>query len=585
MPQRLRRVRRHMGEENVDALLIRSTDRYLNEYVPLEESARVWVTGFTGSMGEALITSKAAFLFVDGRYWLQAEREVDPKHWTIERVQLGGGLEEAVATRLRELAERSRPKKLRIGFEPDRLTPNALGALQRAVGERVVFQPLLPSPVDQARGPEQPAGPEPRIRALDEKRVGFTVQDKLEALRPKLETLGVQALLVQRLDEIAYLTNLRGQELPFQATFKSIALVTPKALFVGLEPSRVPSSVRTARHEVRFVAESELWTLIGKGTKHRKVGIDPDLNTEHARLRIRETGAKVILVPSPIPNMKAKKNSAEMKAMQDAFHRADHVVERAIRWALSEVQKGRRVSEASFARRVENLFIENGATGLSFQIISAAGKNGAIIHYSNPSPRRYLRAGELMLVDTGAYFEEGYATDLTRTFLVGSPQDRGSAEQRRIYTLVLKAAIAGMKAVIPERATGEQLDAIIRAPLWAEGLDYNHGTGHGVGINVHEYPPRISPRARTSLEPGHVFSIEPGLYLPKFGGVRIENLCTVEPATKRPGFLEVKPLTFSPLDRRLIEAKMLTLNERTWLSAYQKRHRSRPSPQKDERVV
>ena len=190
-----------------------------------------------------------------------------------------------------------------------------------------------------------------------------------------------------------------------------------------------------------------------------------------------------------------------------------------------------------------------------------------------------------MLVDTGAYFEEGYATDLTRTFLIGGTKDRGTDEQRRIYTLVLKAAIAGMSAVIPERATGEQLDAIIRAPLWAEGLDYNHGTGHGVGINVHEFPPRVSPGARSRLEPGHVFSIEPGLYMPKFGGVRIENLCTVEPVAKRPGFLAVKPLTFSPLDRRLIETKMLTPSDRSWLADYQKQHRKLPSPKNGSRAA
>lgn len=583
-PRRLRSVRRQMDKMGVDALIVQSTDPYLNEYVPPEESARVWVTGFTGSMGEVVITRTAAYLFVDGRYWLQADREVDAKQWTVERVKFGGGLGRAVATKLRALAEAMRPGKLRIGFEPDRTTPNALQSLKRAVGDGVVYKPLFPSPVEQVRGSDRPRATEPQIRAVNEKRLGATVRDKLAALAPKLEALGVHALLVQRLDEIAYLSNLRGRELPFQATFKSIGLLTPEALFLGIEPDRVPDTIQEARDGIRFVSEDEIWTLIGQRTRRKRVGIDPDLNTEQARLRIEKTGAKAVLIDSPVPRMKARKNPSEIRAMQDAFHRADHVVERAIRWALSEVLNGRRVSEASFARRVEDLFGEYGATGLSFQVISAAGKNGAIIHYSRPSPRRYLKPGELMLLDTGAYFEEGYATDLTRTFLVGGPQDRGTEEQRRIYTLVLKAAISGMKAVIPARATGEQLDAIIRAPLWAEGLDYNHGTGHGVGINVHEYPPRVSPGVRTPLEPGHVFSIEPGLYMPKFGGVRIENLCTVEPVTGRPDFIAVKPLTFSPLDRRLIESKMLTAEERAWLSAYRKRHRAGRAPKKPPRA-
>jgi Xaa-Pro aminopeptidase len=179
-----------------------------------------------------------------------------------------------------------------------------------------------------------------------------------------------------------------------------------------------------------------------------------------------------------------------------------------------------------------------------------------------------LKRGELMLLDTGAYFAEGYATDLTRTFLLDDGRAKGNAEQRRLYTLVLKAAVAGMRAAFPRGTTGAALDAIVRAPLWAAGLNYNHGTGHGVGINVHEFPPRVAPGANASLEEGHVFSIEPGVYLPKFGGIRIENLCTVEAAPKMDGFLRVKPLTFSPLDKRLIDTRLLVPDEKAWLAEY-----------------
>ena len=203
-------------------------------------------------------------------------------------------------------------------------------------------------------------------------------------------------------------------------------------------------------------------------------------------------------------------------------------------------------------------------------MIAAVGANAANIHYSHPDPQRQIGKGELVLIDTGAYFEEGYATDLTRTFLAGSAASapRGDAEQRRNYTLVLKCAIAGMSARIPETALGEQLDALVRAPLWAEGLDYRHGTGHGVGINVHEAPPRVATRQGTVLEPNQVFSIEPGLYLPDWGGIRIENLCTVAPAEGAPGFLDVVPLTFAALDQRLIEDSLLSDAERAWLARY-----------------
>jgi Xaa-Pro aminopeptidase len=245
-------------------------------------------------------------------------------------------------------------------------------------------------------------------------------------------------------------------------------------------------------------------------------------------------------------------------------------------WLCEQVAgKKKKVTEYDFAQKVSELFTEAGATGLSFKVISAAGKNGAIIHYGDPSQSRTIKKGELMLLDTGAYFYEGYATDLTRTFLVDGPAGKADAKTKYYYTLVLKAAIAGMRAVLPEGANGAALDAIVRAPLWAEGLNYNHGTGHGVGINVHEFPPRISPMGASQLEEGYVFSIEPGIYLPQFGGVRIENLCTVEKAPKMPGFIRIRPLTFAPLDKRLIEAKMLSADEKAWLTEYEKQSKQK----------
>lgn len=570
MKNRLEAVRRQMHRMGVDVMVVRSTDRFLNEYVPTDESARVWITGFTGSMGEVLITHDAAFLAVDGRYWLQADQEVDASLWSIIKVQMGSGLDQAITDALLKEVEAAKPKKLRVGFEPERMTLSTLQRLEAAVGPGCTWKPLFPSPVEQARGADRPAPRDPGIRALDQARVGASVQDKLRALAPKLAAAGADALLVQRLDDIAYLSNLRGNELPYQATFKSIALATPETLFVGIDPAKVPGAVRKCRDDVLFVPEAELWTLMGKKSKRKAIALDAAENTEQARLQVEATGAEVVLTTSPLGPMKATKNAAELKVMQDAFRRADLAVNEAIQWANKEVVVGHKVSERSFADHLAERFSAHGAVGLSFSTIAAAGKNGAIIHYSDPNPRRFLKAGELMLVDSGAYFEEGYATDLTRTFLVGGPKQAATAEQKRIYTLVLKAAMAGMRATFPVGTPGAALDALVRAPLWAEGLDYNHGTGHGVGVNVHEFPPRVNPGSRTPLEVGQVFSIEPGLYMPKFGGVRIENLVTVEPLPGVQGFLRVKPLTFCPLDKRLIDTKRLDAGEKAWLAAYAK---------------
>jgi Xaa-Pro aminopeptidase len=580
--QRLSAVRKKMSEAGVDVLLVRSTDRYLNEYVPLEESARVWISGFTGSMGEVIVGADHAWLAVDGRYWDQAELEADRRQFDVLKVPLGASIDETVAAQLAKM--QGAGKKLRIGYEADRISPQTLDWLRRQLKDGAQWKPLHPSPVEAVRGPVRKNGVHSRIRAVDEKRVGRTVKDKLTELAGKLEELGVDALLVQKLDEIAYLSNLRGDELPYQATFKAIALATSERLLIGLDPSRVPHEVRMARDEILFVPEPELWTLIGRKTKRTRIGYDKSGNTELGRIAIEQRGATAVPVESPIGPMKAKKNKAELEAMTAAFARADAVVDRAVHWLCHEVAAaGRRVTEADFASKVDELFKESSATGLSFRIISAAGKNGHIIHYSDPSARRVVRRGELMLLDTGAYYEEGYATDLTRTFLVDGPNARGSDIQRRYYTLVLKAAIAGMTAVFPEGTRGAQLDAIVRAPLWAEGLNYNHGTGHGVGINVHEFPPRIGPSAQSVLEEGFVFSIEPGVYLPSFGGIRIENLCTLEKARphaaprgqpQSPAFLRVVPLTYSPFDRRLIEPRLLTPFEKAWLQQFAKVHAS-----------
>jgi Xaa-Pro aminopeptidase len=307
-----------------------------------------------------------------------------------------------------------------------------------------------------------------------------------------------------------------------------------------------------------------LSALVNKG----RVAFDPKLTTASWVEALKSAGADVVPMTSPVGIMKAKKGKKELKAMQNAFERADKVIESAVKWLCDEVSKRHIVSEADFSKKVHALFLESGATQLSFEIISAAGRNGAVVHYSKPNPKRIIKQGELMLLDTGAYYDEGYATDLTRTFIVGPKSQKPTAEQKRYYTLTLKAAIAGMRARIPVGTRGDQLDAIVRAPLWLHGLNYNHGTGHGVGINVHEFPPRIGSQGTAVLEEGMVFSIEPGVYLDRFGGVRIENLCTLERITGVPGYLQVRPLTFSPLDARLIERNLLHEEERAWLAQY-----------------
>jgi Xaa-Pro aminopeptidase len=559
---RLQQVRDLMRAQGVDAVIARSTDRYLNEYVPLSESTRAWLTGFTGSMGDALVGVDAAWLVVDGRYYLQADQEVEGTPLTVERVPLGTSIRTSLFELVKKLA-RGGAKK--IAYEPDRFALKELEELQKLLqGTSATLVATKPSLLEQARGPiEEPERP---VRVIDERAVGATIADKVARAKEALAQADVKAFVVQRLDELAWLVNLRGDDFPFQATFRGIGVLTPDAALLAVRAGRLPKEA-VARSGLKVIDATDWAAALRPGDR---VGYDPDGVTADVVQTIEKRGCKPVAVASPVAALKAKKNDAELAAMKAAFAKADAVVEAAQAFVHARLDAGQVVTEADLAHEVERLFLASGATGLSFKVIAAAGKNGAVIHYGTPDPERKIVAGELVLLDTGGYYAEGYATDLTRTFLAGS-KAKATAEQRRYFTLTLKAAIAGMSARLPLSGRGDQLDAITRAPLWAAGLDFNHGTGHGVGINVHEFPPRVSPNAPSvRLEVGHVFSIEPGVYLPDFGGVRIENLCTMALAKDAPGFMDVVPLTSSRYDERLYDDALLTVAEKAWLAGFAK---------------
>jgi Xaa-Pro aminopeptidase len=568
--ERLQALRARMNAEGLDLYIVRGTDRFLNEYVPTAESTRVWLTGFTGSTGDALVAHDAAWLFVDGRYDLQAAREVDPAHWAVETVPLGTAIERTLAEKIAARARIHVNGPLRVGYEPDRFSLDLAERFSAWLGTApVTLVPSTQSLVERVRGDILES--RGMVRAVDERAVGRTVDEKVAAVGAWLAEQGAAAMVVQRLDELAYLTNLRGDELPYQATFRAVALVTPGEVVVAVDLSKVPEEVRAARPRIRFVPEGGIASAVAALGAGAAVAMDPAGTTVAMRQVVETAGARVLTRPSPLTAMKARKTPEELAVMREAFRKADRVVAAAQRWLIEQVVGGARVTETDFARQVEAMFREAGAVGLSFRVISACGENAAVAHHP-PDPERVIRRGEMMLLDTGAYFAEGYATDLTRTFFVGGASDQPTAAMRKYFTLTLKAAIAGMNARIPRNANGAQLDGITRAPLWAAGYDYGHGTGHGVGINVHEAPPRVASVSLTPLEEGQVFSIEPGLYLPGEAGVRIENLCTVVPDPDDSRFLRVRPLTFSPLDARLLDETLLTGDERAFLTWFASQH-------------
>lgn len=572
--ERLQKLRAAMHEKGVDALVVRSTDRYLNEYVPEADSTRQFISGFTGSMGDALITLTEAFIVVDGRYHLQAEQEVDPSTWQVVKLTLAEPIFTGLANKLISLVRDD--KVHAVGFESERTTVHEKDTLERLLhGTKATLVALSPSPIEALM--TQKHAHVGQLRVLDEARVGRTSAQKVQAIQDALARAGLDLLLVEKLDDLAYLTNLRADDLPYQATFKGMGAVGRNGALLCLHTRAPTSSLQDARPAFRIVTESEfpeaLQAIAGAG---RKAAYDGATTTDRNRELLVKAGFAVTPLTNPLTEMKAKKTPEELTRMVEAFKTADDVVSKCTAWLCRAVEKGERVTEADFAHHVEKTFKKSGATGLSFKVISAAGANGAIVHYSTPDPERVIQKGELMLLDTGAYYGEGYATDLTRTFLVGGPKTQPDEKQKRLYTLTLKAAISGMTAVVPVGAPGITLDAITRKPLWDVGLNYNHGTGHGVGINVHEAPPSISMRSMLPLHTGYVFSIEPGVYISGWGGIRIENLCTLVEAADRPGFLQVRPLTFSPLDARLVDKALLAPHEREFLKHFKEQSKLSP---------
>ncbi len=569
--ERLRALRAHMKAADVDAVVIPSADRWLNEYVPRDRSDRVALTGFTGSMGDAVITGDRALLIVDGRYTLQASQECPD--FEVHTIPLSTSILAGWLDRLAELAEQG----VKTLAAPASTLPRQSWELLLGAAEAAGISVVPGAEVLFERARHESGIPTPKLKGkawpITPALVGRTVKQRLDAVAPALRHRRVDAFLSVPLDEVCWLTNLRGDVFPYQATAPARALVFADEVVLCAFESRLKkdaaleAGVRLARTLTEGLADAAA-AHNGAGVR---VGIDPGSTPEALVLELEAAGVTVVPLPSPLRPLRTQKTEEELAHMVAAFRRADLVVKRLQTWLGNEVSKGQPVTEKDVADKLWKLFKRSGAVGHSFATIAGAGEHGAIIHYNHPDAETPIPEGALFLLDCGAFYEGGLATDLTRTFTVGRAHVKPTDRQRTLFTLVLKGAIAGMSARIPVGTSGEQLDALVRQPLWQAGLDYKHGTGHGVGVNVHEFPPRIAPKVSAPVEAGQVFSIEPGLYLPGELGIRIENLCTAVPDPDDEGFLRIKPLTFSPLDRRLIDRSLLTPHERSFLAWFAER--------------
>ena len=555
-------LQKHLAHQGLHALVVPSSDEHLNEYVLPHGNRRQWISGFSGSAGDALITPDAAWLFVDSRYHLQADQEVDITRWQVQK--LGQTEAETLGDVLARLASAQTGFKLgacaqTVSVQQARQLQGALAGVQ---GQLVPTQDNLIDSLWQAQT-DYPGFSPSTIYALPEKITGQSFEQKLATVQARLQQSGANAMAVVRLDQLAWLLNWRGHDVPYNPLFVAYGIITPEALHVftdAVELPALPSAVRVLPYQAYLPTLTELasrysWLVDAAHLNWATLlALPPQVQVKGS---------------NPIQGLKAIKTPAEQSALRQANLQASVAITQALAW-LAQQPPGS-VTEAQMAQQLQTFYAAlPGYAGQSFNTIAGSGAHGAIVHYGTPSPITTLNEGELFLLDSGAqYFGDNVCgtTDATRTVCIGTP----TAEQRRFYTMVLKAHLALSNCVFPPGTNGAQLDGITRYPMWLAGLDYGHGTGHGVGafLCVHEGPNGIHKAATTAFQPGMVTSIEPGFYRTGWGGIRLENLALcIKPSDASPGWLGFEPLIWVPFCRDLIEEDQLTLLEKTQLENY-----------------
>jgi len=564
---RLKALREQLKADKLDGFVVPLTDEHMSEYVGSYAQRLAWLTGFQGSAGSAVVLPEEAAIFVDGRYTLQVRSQVDGKDWSYQSVP-----ETSAADWLKEHA----PQGGRIGYDPwlhsRDWVKKATDALATRGAELVA---VAQNPIDKIWS-DRPEASKAHLIVQPDQYAGRSSADKRHEIADWLEKQGADAAVLSALDSIAWAFNVRGADVSRTPVALAFALVRSDGtadLYVN--PEKISAEVRQhlgngVRLHDRDAFEPALSELRGQ-----TVAVDPERAVAAIFDALDKAGAKIIPVRDPTILPKAIKNSVEIAGQEAAQERDGAAISRFLRWVEEEAPKGE-IDELTASDHLEALRRENPEIrDLSFDTISGAGPNGAIVHYkSSEKTNRKLEKGTLYLVDSGGQYVDG-TTDITRTVAIGEP----TQEMRDRFTRVLKGHIAVATAIFPKGTRGTQLDSFARRPLWEAGLDYAHGTGHGVGsfLSVHEGPQRISPVGSSQsggdepLQAGMILSNEPGYYKTGEYGIRIENLVLVvdkpvEGAEKET--LGFETLTFAPIERRLVDVSMLSDSELEWLNDY-----------------
>ncbi len=574
MNEKLTALREWMLSNGFFGFVVPSADEYQSEYVAPCDQRLAWLTGFKGSTGEAVILLDRAFLFVDGRYILQAQKETNPEEITV--IQTNDG-------RTADWLFAAFPKDARIGYDARFFTPKDVSRMKTAAKNGAVLTPLAFGPIDTlwTDRPKTAAG---WAVHLPEKYTGLDSTAKIADVTASLNVDGDDALILTDPASVAWLLNVRGNDIPYVPIVQSFGVLYKNGTFQWLvDENKITDALRAKLSPlVEIVPPSALPHILEVFGAHGvKVQLDTARCSDLIYSILSAGGAKVHEKEDPCLLRKACKNVVERDGAVTAHIKDGAAVCRFLAWFDREAPKGA-LTEIDTVEKLHDFRAENPLyRGESFATIAASGENAAFIHYhtdeTNNAP---VRKNALFLVDSGGQYLDG-TTDITRTVAVGTV----SPLEKKRYTQVLKGHIALATAVFPEGTTGTHLDVLARQFLWRDAVDYQHGTGHGIGayLSVHEGPQRISKgMGKTALAPGMLISNEPGYYKAGAFGIRLENVVMVEPLPASPAaeikLLGLSTLTLVPFDRRLIDKTMMTPREIAWIDGYHARVRRLISP-------
>ncbi len=557
---RLQHLRQELTRQGLDGFIISRADEHLGEYIPASANRLAWMTGFTGSAGVAVVLADRAAVFSDGRYVLQLASQTDPALW--ERLHM---VNEPAPDWLRTNAG----KQARIGYDPLLISADGLAQFARA---NVTLVPVEQNPVDAIWADRPPAPVTPAIIQPDSF-AGRSSAQKRADIAAALKAAEQDAVMITDSASVCWLLNIRGADVPYNPFVLSFAVVHADAhVDLICDPAKIsPDVAAHIGNHVALTPRTHLNAVLDR-LAGRTVRVDAAGSPLWFSQYLEKAGATVVAGQDPCALPRACKNEVECQGARTAHERDAVAMARLLHWVDANVGTGT-LTEMSVAAQLHAFRAEAPEfRGPSFETISGAGPNGAIIHYrTSPETNRTLGRNETYLLDSGGQYPDG-TTDITRTIWTGP--DTAPAHIRDHFTRVLKGHIALATLVFPQGVAGSHIDALARASLWQVGLDFDHGTGHGVGsyLSVHEGPARIARAAApVPLAEGMILSNEPGYYLPGQYGIRLENLLLVQPSELGPKtrpFLRFETITLAPFDQRLIDADMLTAAERAWLDDY-----------------